>query len=205
MLESSYYVQLSDFYIGKYEVTQGLWKKVMGSLPSYLGSSLQNDSKPVVYVNWDDITGTNGFLEKLNALTGKNYRLPTEAEWEYAARGCTAGNCDSYEYSGNNTLTAVGWYLDNCSNLQVVGQKLANRLGLYDMSGSAYEKCSDWYDSYPVNTSTTPAVNPTGASSGSYRVIRGGSWINNASHSRVAYHHPCTPYYRGDDNGLRLV
>jgi hypothetical protein len=205
MLESSYYVQLSDFYIGKYAVTQGLWKKVMGSLPSSLGSSYQGDNKPVVYVAWEDITGTNGFLEKLNALTGKNYRLPTEAEWEYAARGCTAGSCASYEYSGSNTIDDVAWYKDNCSTLQVVGQKLANGLGFYDMSGNVREWCYDWFGSYPSNTLTTPAVNPTGASSGTARMLRGGCWAFNANNSHLTFRTYNSPSTRPNDYGFRLV
>jgi formylglycine-generating enzyme required for sulfatase activity len=173
---SSYYVQLSDFYIGKYEVTQGLWKKVMGSNPS----NFSGDSLPVEEISWEDINGANGFLAKLNAMTGRNYRLPTDAEWEYAARGCKAGVCDSYTYSGSNTLGDVAWYTSNSSSTtHAVGTKAANGLGLYDMSGNVFEWCYDWYaNKYPSNTSSTPAVNPTGANSGSYRVLRGGSWVN---------------------------
>jgi formylglycine-generating enzyme required for sulfatase activity len=206
MLESNYYVKLSGFYIGKYEVTQGLWKKVMGSNPSkYTG-----DNRPVEQVSWDDINGENGFLEKLNAMTGKSYRLPTEAEWEYAARGCKAGVCDSYEYSGSSTIGNVAWYYDNAQKqgLQhsIVGKKAANGLGLYDMSGNAWEWCYDWSGSYPSNTSSTPAVNPTGASSGSNRVLRGGGWNSTgASFCRVASRNHDMPDYSPYTFGFRLV
>jgi hypothetical protein len=201
MLGSNYWVQLSDFYIGKYEVTQGLWKKVMGSNPS----KFSGDNLPVEYVNWDDIVGSGGFLEKLNAMTGKNYRLPTEAEWEYAARGCKAGICDSFEYSGSDTIGDVAWYSgNNSSTIHAVGTRVANGLGLYDMTGNAWEWCNDLYGSYPSNTSSTPAVNPTGAS-GSNRVHRGGSWKHGTSNCRVAYRNGVVPNTRYDDYGFRLV
>jgi hypothetical protein len=179
-----YYVQLSDFYIGKYEVTQAVWKAGLGANLC----SCSGDNLPVEQVTWDDITGAGGFLEKLKVLTGKSYRLATEAEWEYAARGCKAGVCASYEYSGSNTVGNVAWYKDNSSSTtHAVGTKAANGLGLYDMSGNVFEWCYDWYGSYPSNTSSTPAVNPTGASSGSYHANRGGCWDRDANSSRVAY------------------
>jgi formylglycine-generating enzyme required for sulfatase activity len=204
-MSTNYCVALSGFYIGKYEVTQALWKKVMGSNPSkYTG-----DNRPVENVSWDDINGANGFLAKLKALTGKSYRLPTEAEWEYAARGCKAGVCDSYEHSGSNTIDAVAWYTVNAYDKglehSIVGKKAANGLGLYDMSGNVLEWCYDLYGSYPSNTSSTPAVNPTGDSSGAYRVLRGGSWASRASSSRVAYRYYNAPSLRLDDFGFRLV
>jgi hypothetical protein len=202
LLGSSYYVQLSDFYIGKYEVTQGLWKAVMGSNPS----NFTGDNLPVEQVSWEDITRTNGFLAKLNAMTGKKYRLPTEAEWEYAARGCKAGICDSFEYSGSNTVGDVSWYDgDSSSVTHTVGTKFPNALGLYDMSGNVFEWCYDWHGSYPSNTSTTPAVNPTGASSSPCRVTRGGSWSSDASYCRVADRNCSRPGYRANDIGFRLV
>ncbi|MDR3187933.1 MAG: formylglycine-generating enzyme family protein [Prevotellaceae bacterium] len=201
-MATNYYVQLSDFYIGKYMVTQGLWKKVMGSLPSSISGSLLGDDKPVVYVNYTDV---ENFFTALNLQTGKNYRLPTEAEWEYAARGCKAGNCDSYTYSGSNTLTDVSWYQSNCSALQVVGTKLPNGLGLYDMSGNANDWCYDWYGSYGTNTASSPAVNPTGPGSGTSRVMRGGNWFSEEYYHRVTYRHPVVPNDRYDRHGFRLV
>jgi formylglycine-generating enzyme required for sulfatase activity len=186
-----HYVRVNSFYIGKYEVTQALWKAVMGSLPSGITGNYAGDNKPIVYVSYDDINDiTNGFLAKLNAQTGKNYRLPTEAEWEYAARGCTAGVCESYTYSGSDTISDVAWYSDNCSALQVVGQKRANAVGLYDMSGNVYDWCSDWYSDtyYPSGTTASnPQDNPTGPTGGSDRVVRGGRWDYVADRCRVAY------------------
>ena len=161
-------VTLSDYYIGETEVTQALWRAVMGSNPSYW----KGDNLPVEKVSWDDC---QTFVRKLNQMTGKTFRLPTEAEWEYAARG---GNKSlGYKYSGSNTLSSVAWYDGNSSNnTHPVKGKQPNELGLYDMSGNVWEWCQDRYGSYNSSSQT----NPAGASSGSYRVCRGGSWIDNA-------------------------
>ena len=130
-------VTVSDFYIGKYEVTQAQWRAVMGFNPSYF----KGDNLPVETVSWDDVMD---FIHKLNSLTGRQYRLPTEAEWEYAARG---GN--NYKYSGSNSAGNVAWYGYNSSRTtHPVGTKSANGFGLYDMSGNVYEWCSDWYRAY---------------------------------------------------------
>jgi len=186
-------ITLSDFYIGKYEVTQKEWKAVMGSNPS----NFKGDDLPVEQVSWDDC---QDFIKKLNAKTGKKYRLPTEAEWEYAARGGNKSN--GYEYSGSNDLGSVGWFTDNSgSKTHPVGQKQANELGIYDMTGNVWEWCSDWYGSYSSGSQT----NPQGASSGSDRVYRGGSWLFNASYCRVAFRGSRTPGYRNSNLGLRLV
>jgi formylglycine-generating enzyme required for sulfatase activity len=202
MLESDYYVQLSDFYIGRYEVTQLLWEAVMGTNPSEF---VMGDNWPVE-VSWNDITGADGFLERLNAATGKNYRLPTEAEWEYAARGCNAGACDSFTYSGSNTLGDVAWYSGNSSSTtHAVGTKSPNGLGLYDMTGNVYEWCYDWYGEYPSNTSSTAAVNPTGASDGSNRILRGASWFSAAGYCRVTYRNNNSPSINNSHYGFRLV
>ena len=157
-------VTLSDFCIGKTEVTQALWKAVMGKNPSWMS---KGGNRPVVLVSWADC---QIFIEKLNALTGKNFRLLTEAEWEYAARG--GKNSKGYKYSGSNDQNTVAWYKDN-SKLKThpVASKLPNELGLYDMSGNVYELCQDWYGDY----SNSPQVNPKGPDSGFKRVARGGS------------------------------
>ena len=159
-------VTLSSFNIGKYEVTQAQWKAVMGSNPPSLFSGC--DNCPVEPVSWNDV---QEFIRKLNAQTGKNYRLPTEAEWEYAARGGKQSR--GYTYSGSNDLGSVAWYYANSgSKTHAVGDKQANELGIYDMSGNVEEWCSDWYGNYSSYNET----NPTGASSGQFRVLRGGSW-----------------------------
>jgi formylglycine-generating enzyme required for sulfatase activity len=153
----------------------------------------------VEQVSWGDC---QTFIRKLNALTGKNFRLPTEAEWEYAAR--RGNKSRGYKYSGSNTLTDVAWYDDNASDTtHPVKQKRSNELGLYDMSGNVYEWCQDWYgyDYY----SQSPSYNPAGPDSGSCRVLRGGSCSNNAMLCRVAYRNFITSGYRVDDQGLRLA
>ena len=187
-------VTLSSYYIGTTEVTQELWEIVMGSNPSeYKGSNL-----PVENVYWDDC---QEFIKKLNAQTEMNFRLPTEAEWEYAARG--GGKSLSYKYSGSNTLGDVAWYLNNCGTppTHPVGTKQANELGLYDMSGNVWEWCQDWYGSY----SSSAQTNPTGASSGTKRVSRGGGWSSDARHCRVSCRISNMQSYRLNDLGLRLV
>jgi formylglycine-generating enzyme required for sulfatase activity len=208
--ETLHWVRVNNFHITKYEVTQAQWKAVMGSLPSNLSGAYVGDSKPVIYVSHDDIVGAGGFLEKLNALTGQRWRLPTEAEWEYAARGCSAGNCERYTYSGSNTIENVAWYSSNhpTANPQPVGGKLPNKLGIYDMSGNVWEWCSDWYGSsyYPSGTTRASSqVNPTGPEPDSYRVRRGGSWDNGASSGRVAYRDHNTPSGSTYALGFRLV
>ncbi|MCL2073318.1 MAG: SUMF1/EgtB/PvdO family nonheme iron enzyme [Marinilabiliaceae bacterium] len=168
------------FYIGKFEVTQEQWQAIMGSNPSnFKGSNL-----PVENVSWNDV---QEFINKLNARTGRNYRLPTEAEWEYAARG---GNLTKgYEYSGSNSVNDVAWYTENSgSSTKTVGTKKPNELGIYDMSGNVWEWCQDWYDS-----------------SNQYRVIRGGSWNRGAAYGRVSYRHDTTPSYRSNNLGFRLA
>ena len=186
-------VTLSAFTIGETEVTQALWEAVMGSNPS----SFKGSDLPVETVSWDDC---QTFLTKLNQLTGKTFRLPTEAEWEYAARG--GNQSKGYKYSGSNTIDDVAWYYDNGgSKTHAVGTKQANELGIYDMSGNVWEWCSDWYDSYGSSSQT----NPTGAASGSYRVLRGGSWNYNAMFCRVSLRSGYYPDYGNDGRGLRLV
>jgi formylglycine-generating enzyme required for sulfatase activity len=155
---------------------------------------------PAYYVSYNDIV--NIFLPRLNKITGGDYRLPTEAEWEYAARG--GNKSQGYKYSGSNTIGDVAWYYDNSgSKTHAVGTKQANELGIYDMSGNVYEWCSDWYgaDYY----SSSRQTNPMGPSSGSYRVIRGGSWCNRARYCRVSIRGSNFPSIRYDLIGFRLV
>ena len=186
-------VTLSDFYICKYEVTQDLWEVVMGSNPS----NWKGDNLPVESVSWNDC---QTFIRKLNALTGKNFRLPTEAEWEFAARG--GNNSRGYKYAGSNNIGDVAWYDGNSgSKTHVVGTKSPNELGIYDMSGNVWEWCQDWYGSY----SSASQTNPTGTNSGWYRVLRGGSWFNGAKDCRSSYRDDLTPGNRSEDGGLRLV
>ena len=186
-------VTLSSFSIGKYEVTQEEWEAVMGSNPS----SFKGMKLPVEQVSWNDC---QDFIRKLNQLTGKHFRLPTEAEWEYAARGGSKSR--GYKYAGGNDLGNVAWYWDNSgSKTHEVGQKQPNELGLYDMSGNVWEWCQDWYGSY----SSTSQTNPTGSSSGSSRVRRGGSWNCYAGNCRVSLRYYRTPGDRSSYLGLRLA
>ena len=157
-------VTLSSYSIGQTEVTQALWKAVMGSNPS----NWEGDNLPVEMVSWKDC---QKFITKLNRLTGQKFRLPTEAEWEYAARGGKLSK--GYKYSGSNTLGDVAWHEENSDGkTHPVATKQPNELGLYDMSGNVYEWCQDWYNSSYYSSS--PGDNPTGPSSGSSRVNRGG-------------------------------
>ena len=186
-------VTLSSYYIGQTEVTQALWKAVMGKNPS----RFKGDNKPVEQVSWDDC---QEFVIKLNQLTGKRFRLPTEAEWEYACRGGKKSR--GYKYSGSNTIDDVAWYTSNSKRkTHPVATKSPNELGIYDMSGNVYEWCQDWYCDY----SSAAQTNPTGASSGSYRVFRGGSWNYSAKYCRSSIRFINTPGYRKFNLGLRLA
>lgn len=187
-------VSLSDFHIGKHEVTQGLWEEVMGGNPS---DNKAGDNYPVEMVSWEDC---QRFIERLNNRTGLKFRLPTEAEWEYAARGGQKSR--GYKYSGSTyDLGSVAWYEGNSGNrTHPVGQKQANELGLYDMSGNVYEWCYDWYGRY----SSSSQRNPSGPASGAYRVLRGGSYYYFARYCRVSSRYRYDPGYR-NYYGLRLV
>ena len=186
-------VTLSSYYICKYEVTQALWRAVMGSNPS----KFKGNNLPVEQVSWNDC---QTFINRLNSYTGRNFRLPTEAEWEFAARG---GNYSRhYKYSGSNYIGDVAWYTDNSGNrTHPVGTKQANELGLYDMSGNVWEWCSDWYGSY----SSYSQSNPTGATSGFGRVERGGNWCGLARYCCSSHRSYYAPGNSFDDLGLRLV
>ena len=183
----------NDYYMGKYEVTQALWEAVMGSNPS----NFKGDNLPVEKVSWNDC---QEFISKLNSLTGRKFRLPTEAEWEYAARGGKKSR--SYQYSGSSYISDVAWYDGNgARETYPVGTKQANELGIYDMCGNVYEWCLDWYGSY----SSFSQTNPTGADSGSNRVDRGGCWGTSAMSCRLSSRDCCTPDCRSRILGLRLA
>jgi serine/threonine protein kinase len=188
-------VTLSSYYIGQTEVTQALWKAVMGSNPSHI----KGDNKPVEYVSWYDC---QIFISKLNKLTGKTFSLPTEAQWEFAARGGNSSR--GYKYSGSDNANNVAWYwhgVDGVSDVRDVATKLPNELDLYDMSGNVKEWCYDWSGSYRNSSQT----NPTGPDSGFRRELRGGNGGDYASSSRVSYRIDEEPDYPINDAGLRLV
>ena len=186
-------VTVSDFYIGKYEVTQAQWQVVMGNNPS----QFKGDNLPVDSVNWFDV---QEFIKCLNARTGKQYRLPTEAEWEFAARGGKSSR--GYKYSGSNNISDVAWFDENSGKKpHPVGTKSPNELGLYDMSGNVWEWCSDWYGFYDNIMQT----NPQGTSSGSKRVGHSGSWNYNARGARVSSRGVDEPGNRCNDVGFRLA
>lgn len=185
-------VTLSDYYIGQTEVTQALWEAVMGSNPSFF----EGDNLPVEQVSWNDC---QVFIQKLNQLTGKQFRLPTEAEWEYAARG--GRKSQGYKYAGGNNIGSVAWYTGNSGiETHPIGTKQANELGIYDMSGNVYEWCSDWYGDYTSSSQS----DPQGPSSGSGRVGRGGDYGSSAGYCRVSNRYGILPGCRGDNLGLRL-
>ena len=192
-------VSVSSFYMGKYEVTQAQWRavsalpKVKDDLPSD-PSNFKGDNLPVEQVSWDEAVE---FCERLSKATGKKYRLPTEAEWEYACRSLTKG-----PYAGN--LDSMGWYDKNSGNkTHPVGTKQPNGFRLYDMHGNVWEWCSDWYSENYYSQS--PSTDPTGPSSGSYRVGRGGGWGGDAQYLRSADRFRFTPVFRFNYLGFRLV
>jgi len=197
-------VSVSTFYIGETEVTQELWKDVMGDNPS---NFKKGDNYPVEMVSWNDC---QTFIKKLNEKTGKKFRLPTEAEWEFAARGGKSGGT---KYSGSDNLAEVAWYgywADNDKNRTItttttmpVAQKKPNSLGIYDMSGNVWELCNDWYASDYYKNS--PSNNPQGPLSGYGRVLRGGSWLYDANGCRVVFRTYSLPVLRSYDYGLRLA
>ena len=193
-------VALSDYYIGQYPVTQGLWREVTGRNPS---NNKAGDDYPVENVSWKDC---QEFIKKLNDRTGLAFRLPREAEWEYAARGGLKSK--DFIYSGSDNADEVAWHEGNSSlgfwkgrRTHPVGQKKPNELGLYDMSGNVWEWCQDWYGEYTAETQTDPA----GPASGRYRVLRGGSYWGNARRCRVSLRFINDPGFRIGSFGLRLV
>lgn len=202
----NHYVNVSDFYMAKYEVTQAQWQAVMGTSVRQqrdkAGSSYlygEGANYPMYYVSWHE---AQEFISRLNELTGKTYRLPTEAEWEYAARGGKHAQTNGYKYSGSNFIELVAWFSDNSgSTTHPVGSKSPNQLGIYDMSGNVWEWCYDWKGTYSGGSQT----NPTGPDSGSYRVVRGGGWSNSAGGCRVAIRGNLSPSLRDGNLGFRLV
>lgn len=209
-------VTLDDFYIGKFEVTQSQWEAVMGTtLEQQRGIEYSDYSPevwpflgvgatyPMYFVSWEE---AQAFCVKLGEMTDKTYRLPTEAEWEYAARG--GNRADGTKYAGNNDIDEVAWYDENsCISVysdwgtHPVGQKKPNGLGLCDMSGNVWEWCSDWYDSY----NSSPVVNPQGPSSGTERMARGGCWEEWEYDCRVSSRTPIFPNFFSYRVGFRIV
>ena len=201
-------VTLSNYCIGQTEVTQALWLAVMGSNPSEFTSAngyTDNLNRPVECVSWEDC---QEFIAKLNQMTGKTFRLPTEAEWEYAARG--GNKSQGYKYAGSNTLDDVAWFRDNAYSVgssspdygtHAVATKSPNELGLYDMSGNVGEWCQDWWNEYSNDAQT----DPTGPASGATRLYRGGCYGNIARYCRVSIRRGMTPTISNQPLGLRLV
>ena len=198
--ENAHQVTLSTFCIGETEVTRELWKAVMGYMPWSVPDTLLQ--QPIANIYYSECMS---FIDKLNEITGLTFRLPTEAEWEFAARG--GNNSRGYTYSGSNDVDEVAWNPTNCSSAQFVGLKKPNELGLYDMSGNVWEMTKNWYGNY----STEPEVNPTGPETPSVnnaRLCRGGGyWSSDSTASS------CTVFTRGMwysdrrffDLGFRLV
>ena len=189
-----------DYYMGETEVTQALWKAVTGNSPTADGVPWSSnyglgDNYPAYYISYEDV---QSFIKKLNRKTGENFRMPTEAEWEFAARGGSNGM--GYTYSGSNRIRNVAWFMSGKTCL--VKTKSANELGIYDMSGNVFEWCSDWYGKYNSND----LANPTGPATGVSRVNRGGSWLsNNDTFCRSANRNGSVPSYRSHNLGFRLA
>lgn len=196
-------VILTPYYIAECEVTQSQWEAVMGTdiydqlrVANGDGVSSVGDKQPMYFVNWYD---AKEFCNKLSRMTGKLYVLPTEAQWEYAARGGKYSR--GYKYSGSNYVDEAVWCRGNSSATRIVKSKAPNELGLYDMSGNVYEWCNDWYGAY----SSEKQNNPEGASYSDTRILRGGSWFSKASSCRLANRYFYDPYRRNGNFGFRVV
>ena len=188
------FVTVSSFFMGKYEVTQGLWRAVMEGGNAHMS---KNDHYPVVNVGWKEI---QTFIKRLNKKTGRHFRLPTEAEWEFAARGGTLSQ--KYIYSGASELDEVAWFGGNSGDrIHPVGRLKPNELGIYDLSGNVWEMCSDWYGTYAGDS----LLNPTGCEQGFYHVIRGGDWNSSRYSCRVSCRQDNSLQSIGSHIGLRLV
>lgn len=194
-------VRLNNFWMGEYPVTQEVWETIMGSNPS----SFKGKTRPVENVSWED---AQLFLKKLYGRTGRKYRLPTEAEWEYAARGGKYWKAFPFEFAGGDKLNEVGWYDENShGETEPVGLKMPNLLDLYDMSGNVWEWCEDWYsdDFYEECQQQGVVFDPCNRKEGQYRMIRGGGWSYYARYCRPAYRDSDTPTLRISNIGFRLV
>jgi formylglycine-generating enzyme required for sulfatase activity len=189
-------VCVDDFYLGKYEVTQAQWEKVMGNNPS----RFKGRDNPVEQASWNDV---QQFIERLNNQSDRKYRLPTEVEWEYAAR--SGGKKEKYSgTSQEGVLGQYAWYGNNSGNqTHPVGEKRPNGLGLYDMAGNVWEWCADWYDGNYYKNS--PKNNPVGPGNGQVRVLRSGSWVDDPRDVRAAFRTGGLPADRGNYSGFRLV
>ncbi len=186
-------VSISSYAIGKFEVTQAQWNAAMGNNPS----NIQGENLPIENVTWEEV---QAFISILNEKSGLNYRLPTEAEWEFAAKG--GNKSEEFGYSGNSVLSACGWYYSNSeATTHEVGSKIPNELGIYDMSGNVREWCNDWFGYYYSSMED----NPQGAYDGNMKVNRGGSWTTPAVNCRNTYRHTDYPYEKALDLGFRLV
>ena len=187
-------VSLNNYYVGETEVTQALWKAVMKQSPS----GFKGDNLPVDCVSWDDCVE---FCRLLSHKTGKRFRLPTEAEWEFAARGGNKSN--SYKYPGSNNVYEVAWCIGVSDSIpHAVKTKKPNELGIYDMAGNAWEWCGDYWG---ANYNDYHEINPQGPSTGEYRVHRGGGWLNAPTYCRVSYRYKAMQTRRNDFRGFRLV
>ena len=188
-------VEVKSFYICRFEVTQAEWEVVMGYNPS----GFKSEQHPVENVSWEDC---QRFISKLSAITGRLFRLPTEVEWEYAARGGKL-SC-GYKYSGGNEIDSLAWYEENSErHSHLIGQMEPNELGLFDMSGNVWEWCYDWYKKDYYNES--PSNNPQGPLSGTARILRGGSWNSGDYQCRVSFRYRNGPAYMYHNTGMRLA
>lgn len=190
-------IKLDDFFLCTTLVTQELWQLVMKDNPSHL----QGSTLPVERVSWEE---AKIFMDKASLLTGINFRFPTEAEWEYAARGGVKTRHCKYSGADDNSLSQCAWYKDNSSgHTHPVGQKMPNELGLYDMCGNVSEWCQDWYFNSYAGSGTKN--NPSGPPSGMYKVYRGGSWNDKSSACRISKRFFMNPQYRSKQVGFRLA